>query len=254
MDKETLQLQLNTNTFGQSLTCYEEIDSTNSCLLEQLSNHCLPDGMVLVAKRQTAGRGTGGKRWESSNSESLLMSLLLQTPLRQQPLSFLPAIALVRTLRGFDGIDAHLKWPNDVLVGTRKLAGILCESATQPNQQQAWVVGVGINVNQRQFPDSLQNVAISMRQITGKSYPIERLFQDYLLEMEQLYYSPQDLVQSWLMHTKMIGKTITATKQGVLRRVKVVGLSAEGYLIVDNQHGEREVWMSSNQLHIDQDY
>lgn len=254
MDKETLQRDLQTHIFAQKLIVYDVTDSTNTRLKEMLSIQVLAEGTVLIAQQQTAGRGTGGRVWESANSESLLMSLVLQMPLRQQPLSFLPAIALVRTLRQFDGIEAHLKWPNDVLVGKRKLAGILCESVKQPNQQLAWVVGVGVNVNQEQFPDSIQDLAISMRQITGNSYAIERFFQTYLLEMERLYYSQENLVQSWLCCTQMIGKTINATKQGAACHVKVVGLSPEGYLIVEDVNGRRETWISSNGVNINQNY
>ena len=254
MQDNTLRQGLQTHTFAQHLYVYEVTDSTNTRAKEALKQQRLAEGTVFIAARQTAGRGTGGHRWESATPESLLFSLVLQTPLRRQPLSFLPAVALVRALRQLDGIEAHLKWPNDVLVGDRKLAGILCESAWQPQQQLAWIVGVGVNVNQLTFPNPIRHLAVSMRQITGRSYAIERLFQAYMLELEHLYHTEEDLIQAWLSCTRMIGKTIMATQDGTQRPVKVIGLSPEGYLTVEYPDGQGDTWMSAAHLDIDQTY
>lgn len=254
MLKQTLQKGLKTRTFAQHLVVYDETDSTNTRAKETLKIEILPEGAVFIAKKQTAGRGTGGNTWESSTPESLLFSLVLQTPLRQQPLSFLPAIALVRTLSHVAGIEAHLKWPNDVLIGKRKLAGILCEAVKQPDLTLAWVVGVGVNINQAKFPNSIQDVAVSMRQITGNTYCVEDIFQAYMLEMESLYHSTTDLTQEWLNCTKMVGKSIITTKNAQQRTVTVVGLSQEGYLIVECSKGMRETWMSSTYLDIGTNY
>ncbi len=254
MHEASLKNGLQTKVFAQNLMFYDVTDSTNSRAKAILKGRVLPEGTVLVAARQTAGRGTGGHRWESATAESLLFSLILQTPLRLQPLSFVPAIALARTLCDHYGIDAHLKWPNDVLVGDRKLAGILCEGVAQPNSQTAWVVGVGVNVNQHVFPEPIRDIAISMRNTTGTSYAIESVFQDYMLEMEQLYDSQADVIGAWLNYTKMIGQTIRATQRDRETRVKVIGISPEGYLQVEHAGGRRETWMSTTSLDIDRDY
>lgn len=254
MYEDDFRQGLQTNTFAQHLYAYKVTDSTNTRAKELVKQQPVPEGTVFIAATQTAGRGTGGHHWESTTPESLLFSLVLQAPLRQQPLSFLPAIALVRTLRQYAGIAAHLKWPNDVLVGDRKLAGILCESAWQPEQQLAWIIGVGINVNQLMFPNSIRHLAISMQQIAGKPFSIEHLFQHYMLEMEQLYYSEEDLIQAWLADTQMVGKTIRTTQHGVQQLVKVCGLSPEGYLRVEHPDGQVETWMSTSHLDIDQAY
>ncbi len=254
MNHSSLRDGLQTRIFAQNLVFYDVTDSTNTQAKAMLKSRVLPEGTVLVAARQTAGRGTGGHHWESSTPESLLFSLILQPPLRLQPLSFVPATALARTLRGRYGIDAHLKWPNDVLVGTRKLAGILCEGVSQPNSQTAWVVGVGINVNQRAFPEPIRDIAVSMYQMTGALYAIEHVFQDYMLEMEHLYYAQEDVLHAWRQYTRMIGQTIHATHHDRETFVKVVGLSPEGYLQVERTDGHVETWMSATSLDIDRDY
>ena len=256
MNERSFRRGLQTTVFGQHLIFYPVTDSTNTRAKELMSRETVPQGTVVVAERQTAGRGTGGHRWESAAPDSLLFSLVLQPPLRHQPLSFLPGVALARTLRERYAIDAHLKWPNDVLVGDRKLAGILCEGVSQAQAQPAWVVGVGINVNQRTFPESIRDIAISMRHVSGTSYSIETLLQDYLFEMEQLYHSEENLVDAWQQYTRMVGKTIRTTRHGTAEsvNVKVLGLSPEGYLRVEYADGCCETWMSTAHLDIDRDY
>jgi len=255
MHEASLRNGLQTSLLAQNLIFYDVTDSTNTQAKKRLKGRPLPEGTVLVAARQTAGRGTGGHRWESSTPESLLFSLILQSPLRLQPLSFVPAIALARTLREHYDIDAHLKWPNDVMVGDRKLAGILCEGVSQPSLQTAWVVGVGVNVNQHVFPEPIRGIAVSMHHITGRTYAIEHVFQDYMLEMEQLYYhSPEDVIDTWLGYTRMIGQTIRATQHNQEVIVKVVGISPAGYLQVEHADGQGETWMSATSLDIDRGY
>lgn len=254
MNETSLRDGLQTNVFAQNLMFYDVTDSTNTQAKAWLKRQTLAEGTVFVAERQTAGRGTGGHRWESAAPESLLFSLILQTPLRLQPLSFIPAVALARTLRERYDIDAHLKWPNDVLVGARKLAGILCEGVSQPNLQTAWIVGVGVNVNQQTFPESIRHIAVSMHNITGMSYSIENVFQDYIHEIEQLYHSQEDLIDAWQRYTRMIGQTIRAIQYDQETMVKVVGISPEGYLRVEHEDGQSETWMSATYLHIDSSY
>ena len=256
MDHATLHHGLQTHVFGHNLIFYDVTDSTNTRAKEMLKRRALPEGTVLVAARQTAGRGTRGHRWESNTPESLLFSLILQTPLQRQPLSFVPAIALARTLRDHYGIDAHLKWPNDVLVGHRKQAGILCEGVRQPDGQIAWVVGVGVNVNQQHFPVPIRHIAVSMQNVTGIQYAVEEVFQTYMLEIEQLYHDrgPENLIEVWLRYTRMIGQMIRVTKDHQAIRVKIVGLSPEGYLQVKHPDGRLETWMSATELDLDRDY
>ncbi len=255
MHKASLRDGLQTRIFAQNLIFYDVTDSTNTQAKKMLKDRTLPEGTVLVAARQTAGRGTGGHRWESATPESLLFSLILHAPLRLQPLSFVPAIALARTLCEHYDIDAHLKWPNDILVEDRKLAGILCEGVSQPSLQTAWVVGVGVNVNQQAFPEHIRDIAVSMHRMTGRCYAIENVFQDYMLEMERFYYHAQeDVIDAWLRYTRMIGQTIRATQHDQETLVKVIGLSPEGYLKVEHSDGQCETWMSATYLDIDRTY
>jgi BirA family transcriptional regulator, biotin operon repressor / biotin---[acetyl-CoA-carboxylase] ligase len=127
------------------------------------------DRTVVVADAQTAGRGRRGRTWHDEPGASLLMSVILRPrldPVRLPTLSLAAGVAVVEALERVTGLAARLKWPNDVLVGGRKLAGILLESRL--NAAPLVVLGIGINLAQRSFPSDLADRATSVRLATGR--------------------------------------------------------------------------------------
>ena len=153
--------------------------STNSYLSDLLSQGTFPHGYCVCSSFQSAGRGQAGNIWESAEGENLLFSLLLHThkfPLdRQFLLSEVVSIAICRFLSRYQ-ISARIKYPNDIFVGDKKIAGILIENRIVGKTMQYSIVGIGLNVNQEVF---LQNraTATSMRSITGERYHIDVLLQ-----------------------------------------------------------------------------
>lgn len=139
---------------------------------------------AVVAEHQTAGRGRHGHRWLDAPSESLLMTLLL--PLQPQEvaqaghLAFVMALAVADALRAQTGLSVRFKWSNDVLVNKRKIAGILIETAYDAHQQPWALVGVGINLLQRDFPTEIRGKATSVMLETGHSPAVEPLAQELL--------------------------------------------------------------------------
>ena len=153
--------------------------STNSYLSDLISQGAFPHGYCVCSRFQSAGRGQAGNVWESAEGENLLFSLLLHTqkfPLDSQfLLSEVVSIAICRFLSRYR-ISARIKYPNDIFVGDKKIAGILIENRIVGKTMQYSIVGIGLNVNQEVF---LQNraTAISMRSITGERYHIDSLLQ-----------------------------------------------------------------------------
>ena len=153
--------------------------STNSYLSDLLSQGTFPHGYCVCSRFQSAGRGQAGNIWESADGENLLFSLLLHTqkfPLdRQFLLSEVVSIAICRFLSRYQ-ISARIKYPNDIFVGDKKIAGILIENRIVGKAMQYSIVGIGLNVNQEVF---IQNkaTATSMRSITGERYHIDALLQ-----------------------------------------------------------------------------
>lgn len=235
---------LKTQRLGRHVVYAEAVDSTNVRAAAALAEGALPEGVAFVASRQLRGKGTGSNRWHSDDDHGLCASVVLHEPLAVQPLSFLPAIALVDVLRADYGVDAHLKWPNDVLVGERKLSGMLVESQVQPDRRLAWIVGIGVNVNQTGFGPEIRDLAVSMRMVTGRTHSRVELFQRLMLRMERLYDSREDLVPMWRERTEMLGKRIAARRQGERMLVTVVGVSPQGHLLVVRDDGEPEEWVA----------
>ena len=151
----------------------EEADSTNNVLLRHISDY---DNLsVVAAVNQTAGRGQRGNRWLSAPGDNLTFSLLLKPerlPAREvMAITCLATLAVRDTLRSED-VPAVIKWPNDIYVGKRKICGMLVENGLA-GPDIAWsVVGIGINLNQTQFPGEVLN-PISLKRLTGRSYELE---------------------------------------------------------------------------------
>ncbi|MFT7649299.1 MAG: BirA family biotin operon repressor/biotin-[acetyl-CoA-carboxylase] ligase [Candidatus Poriferisodalaceae bacterium] len=245
MNAASLRVDLATTRFGRELEFYEVTDSTNTRAKEALETQSLPEGFVFIAATQTAGRGVGEHHWESSEPEGLLFSLVVQTPITRRPLSFMPAIAIARMLGERHGLDAHLKWPNDVLIGSRKVSGILCENAVQPDGSTAWIIGVGLNVNQTAFGPEVEDRATSLRMIAGKPFSIESVFADLMAAMEAVYDDTTSLPELWLEHTRMVGRPMQVTDASGTCEVEVTGIDTDGHLCITRADGTTETWAST---------
>ena len=149
---------------------FEELDSTNNELLRHIPDY---DNLsVIAAVKQTAGRGQRGNRWVSAPGDNLTFSLLLKPdglPAREvMALTCLATLAVRDTLRD-EGVPAVIKWPNDIYVGKRKICGMLVENGVDGTDIAWSVIGIGLNLNQTDFPGELMNPT-SLRRLTGRTY------------------------------------------------------------------------------------
>ncbi len=182
---------LNVEIVGREILSVPEIGSTNTRIRELAEQGAL-EGTVLVADRQSAGRGRLGRRWESPSGVNLYCSILLkpQMPVQQAPqLTFLSAVAVAETLNQVCSLAATVKWPNDILVDGAKISGLLNEMNAETEQIHYVILGVGINLNMtaEQFPSELNYPATSALIKTGAS--VDRLlFLRTFLEKLDGYY------------------------------------------------------------------
>src|SRR5512145_2072069 len=156
---------LNTHDLGQVVHWYEELGSTND-RAKELADEGAEHGEVVVAEAQTAGRGRRGRSWASPARRNLYFSVVLRPelpPTRAAEITLVASVAICDALRQA-GVEAGIKWPNDLLASGRKIAGILTELAAEPEQVQWVVLGVGVNVNARRedFPEELRGEATSL--------------------------------------------------------------------------------------------
>lgn len=153
----------------QKIVYLEEIDSTNS-EVRRLGDAGAGEGTVVVADRQTGGKGRRGREWFSPAGTGVWMSVLLRPELRPDQVSgitLMAALSVCRAIRESTGLDTQIKWPNDLVINGKKVCGILTEAAMNGNELRYAVLGIGINVNQTEFPEELPH-AYSLALAAGR--------------------------------------------------------------------------------------
>ena len=164
---------------------FRELDSTNNELLRHIRDY---DNLSVIAVvSQTAGRGQRGNRWLSKPGDNLTFSLLLRPeglPVREvMALTCLATLAVRDTLRE-EGVPAVIKWPNDIYVGKRKICGMLVENGLDGADIDWSVIGIGINLNQTEFPGELIN-PVSLKRLTGRTYELEPFLEKVCRKIEK---------------------------------------------------------------------
>lgn len=188
---EQVQNRLATDRLGQSMRGYETIDSTNAKAADW-AHAGAPEGSVVVAEYQSAGRGRQGRTWTAKKGQNLMFSVVFRPRTEAERLGLLVVAASVAVAETIDEVVAPhttaLKWPNDVLLEGRKTCGMLLESSIPgPEEVSVVVLGVGLNVNQTAFPDELTDTATSLRLTTGRTVPRVPLFSRLLQQLERRY-------------------------------------------------------------------
>ena len=188
---DELRAILGEGQIGNQLVVVEETGSTNDLAWEAEARGA-PEGFVVFAERQTAGRGRYGRRWESAPYQGLWFSVLLRPPvtLNESPrLTSLLANVAAATIIGETGCAVSIKMPNDIYVTGRKIAGVLVEGRTASDGSYVAVAGLGVNVNQtlEDFPEELRATAGSLRMATGRQIQRGPLAAAFLQKLETDY-------------------------------------------------------------------
>ena len=185
---DDLASRLGPCTLAREIVVFEETDSTNEAALKR-GRHGAGHGLAIFAERQTAGRGRFGRRWESASHRGLWFSLLLrpELPVAQWTrLTTWAAVSVAAIIENCTRLRASIKWPNDVYVAGRKVAGMLIESGTDADGRPFAVVGIGVNVNHEpaDFPPELAAKAGSLRTAAGRTFDRTALAVAILQELE----------------------------------------------------------------------
>ena len=252
---DDIQHNLHTHTFGQTVLYYDQIDST-STELKRLADVGAPEGTLIIADEQVAGRGRFERRWLAPPGSSLLTSLLFRPaflpPNRVQYITMLCALAAVDAIAATTGVSAGLKWPNDLLHGGRKLAGLLTESSFAGERLSWVVVGLGLNVNVdfsalTASPSgeyaSLAVTATSLQMITGAHVPRLPLLQAYLQAVERRYDAlkqGETPCKAWAARLTMLGQPVTVVAEEATFSGVAEGVDEEGALLVRLPDGRLE--------------
>lgn len=228
---------------GHTVHARGTVDSTQAAA-SQLAAAGAAEGTVVTAQHQTAGRGRRGRQWVDGEGDSLLMSIVLRPPIppAQAPqLSLVGAVAIVDALRASVGLRAAIRWPNDVMVGERKICGMLPEAATSAlGRLDHLILGIGLNVNQSTFPEPLLTTATSVRLETGRVTAVGLMMESVLAALDRCYArflasGVDGLREAWLERAQSIGRRAKAAdgREGV-----AVDLAADGALVLRTDLGE----------------
>ncbi len=237
LSEAELESLRSTKWAGKSIFVFKETDSTNIQAKaggEKGELH----GTLYVAESQSAGRGRRGRSWESPAGESIYMSLLLRPefqPVKAPMLTLVMALAVARALRERTGVDVQIKWPNDLVVQGRKICGILTEMSTEMTWINYVVIGIGINVNQNEFPEELKDCASSLKMETGRRFRRSHLIAA-VMEHFEMYYE-QFLQEGSLAGFRKEYNELLVNKD---RQVKILepGNHYEAYALGINDTGE----------------
>ncbi|MFA5515842.1 MAG: biotin--[acetyl-CoA-carboxylase] ligase [Desulfuromonadales bacterium] len=238
-----------TRIMGREVVFFEETDSTN-LRAQALGDSGAVEGTVVVADRQSAGKGRLGRHWFSPPGVNLYTSILLRPPIppRMAPqLTFVSALAVARAIEEVGGLEPTVKWPNDILLGGKKVAGLLNELNAETERVHYVILGIGVNLNMRsdQFPQDLRYPATSVA--IEKGEPISRLafVRSLLRHVDQLYelyllkgFTP--LLRAWESLFELTGRAAEVDCQGRLLRGVVDGLDNDGALLLRLPNGDTE--------------
>jgi len=238
---------LKTHVFGrQDIVYFQETDSTNH-RAKSLADRGAPEGTVVIAESQSEGRGRRGRTWFSPAGEGIYVSVILRpalSPNEASRLTLLAAVAAAETLLHLTSLNVRIKWPNDIMVRGKKLAGILTQVSTEMDAVDYIVVGLGINVNTplKDFPDDLRSSATSIQAEMNGPFPRISLLRLYLERFEDRYEmfkqsGFQPILERWKELSDIIGKKIRVDLLNHHCMGEVMDIDQDGILILRDQDG-----------------
>lgn len=232
--------------FAGDIYFYDEIGSTNDeC--KKLAEEGAKHGTLVVAEKQTKGKGRRGRSWESPKGTGIWMTLLLRPdiePYNSSGLTLVTAMAINKAVQEITGLDAKIKWPNDIVVNGKKVTGILTEMSAQPEMINYIVIGIGINVNTEEFPEDIAKTASSLKIESGKTIKrssIIALFGKYFEQYYAKYIKTQDmslLIDEYNKELINVDRQIKVLAKENSYTGIAKGINRHGELIVETENKE----------------
>ncbi|WP_026676975.1 biotin--[acetyl-CoA-carboxylase] ligase [Fictibacillus gelatini] len=244
---DEISIRLKTEKFGRQIVSKESVSSTQE-IAHKLSHEKCEEGTLVVADEQTGARGRMGRPWQSPKGSGIWMSLILrpEIPLQRAPqLTLLTAVAVVKAIHKVTGLNAEIKWPNDILINGKKVVGILTELQAEADRINSVIIGIGMNVNlsSDELPDEIRGIATSLQIETGQAIRRADLIAAVMKEMELLY--KQYLQEGfhlikllWESYALSLGKrikvrTISGEFEGFAK-----GITDEGVLLLEDDENQ----------------
>jgi len=244
-----VRVKARSTTFGKDLITLRCVDSTQD-YGRKVANTGAPEGTVVVALEQKAGKGRMRRTWSSPRG-GLWFTLLLRpsVPMRElYKLTLLFGVSVAGALESY-GLKPYLKWPNDVLVDGKKICGILLEISGEPDRVDYVLVGIGLNVNfsSRDLPDDIHSSSTSIYDALNRRVDRADLLCRILEDSEHLYLSAikegfQKVINAWRLMSCTIGRTVTVQSFGTSISGRAVDIDDDGSLIVETKEGLKKIY------------
>lgn len=235
-----------TRVIGRDIRVFEQTTSTND-VIERFARDGVREGVVVFAEAQTKGRGRLGRKWISPGRKGLWFSVLLRPELRPQEatqLTVASATALRRAIESGTGLQPEIKWPNDIVIGGRKVAGILTELSAELDRVRYVVLGIGVDVNlgTGEFPAELRKLATSLKIESGRTISRAELATAILRELDADYARLcgggfAKVADEWEAHCQTIGRNVTIQIGERKIRGRAESLDDAGALLLRTEHG-----------------
>ena len=243
---DMLRQRLKGSILGKRIFHFFKTESTNSVAFD-LGHNGEAEGTVVLAEEQTAGRGRVGHSWHSERATGIYVTFLLRpklSPMQAPILTLLAGLSAREAIQQQTGLKLDLKWPNDLLLGKKKVGGILIEMHAEPSQVRFVIVGIGINVNQEKFPSEIAGIATSLRAATGKPQARMEILVRLLRQFESDYNrflkeGSAPVVERFSQISSFAeGKTVRIINASETFSGVTAGLTQEGLLRVRRDGGE----------------
>ena len=242
LNKELIEIGMKSDFIGHSVEVLESVDSTNDYAKKKAKE--LVDGSVIISLEQVKGKGRRGRSFHSGKGDGIYLSIILKPGFEPAKAPFITSIAgaaLVNTFNKFN-IQTKVKWPNDVLINGKKVAGILTEMSADMEFIEYIVLGVGINVSGLEFPSELKNIATSLK-LEGYDVKKLNIIWQFVYEFELLYNlylneNTSEVVNILRNNSSVIGKQINVHYMNEIESAIAVDINNQGALIIKTQEGE----------------
>ena len=236
----SVRTQLNTKFIGHNLYYYPKLTSTMD-IAKKKAQEGANEGTVVIAGEQTSGRGRLGRTWLSPQG-NLALSVILKPSLdKVHQLIMVTSLAVVRAIKKVADIEAEIKWPNDVLIGGKKVCGILIETEVQRDKVLFATIGIGININRDPLATpEISSTATSLTSESGKEIQKDKVVVALLSEIEQLYLESQagtSIYKEWKQHMGTIGQWIQVKAGESIKRGQAETVTEGGNLILRDANG-----------------
>ena len=246
LNESSLKSLLHNKIIGKNLIVLDSVDSTND-YLKKLGNEGCENGTVVAAREQTRGKGRLGRTWQSKKDDGIAFSVLLRpnvAPSEVSAITPLAGLAVCKAIREYTKLDCVIKWPNDIIIGRKKLVGILTEMSAEFDAVEYVITGIGINVDHTSFPEEIAFKATSLLLETGRHIDKNEFLACVLEHLENEFVKNNlELTPTALSEYTDLCATVgrSVTFQRGTRRIS-------GMAVGVSEHGELKVMMSDGTI------